>query len=146
MGRELGLEPGGMNDCVPEGICGDHFVQWDGPSIVSLEDLLLQAGITKYVRFICGYHIQGTASQRREFCALDWYAQDEKMVESNPNVWQHYVILDQVSWGWLGREGRFGGDGPEGGAHGRGGCWGVAEVAWPGGLGGAVAGVARYAP
>ena len=95
-GRELGLEPGGMNDCEMKGICGDRFKDFDGPNINSLEDLLAAAGIEKYVRFICGYHIHGRAAERGEFCALDWYAQDNDMVKRKPNEWVHYLILDQV--------------------------------------------------
>ena len=97
-----------MNDCYHEGLCGDRFWEHDGPGIDSLEALLENAGITEYVRFICGYHIQGQPALRNEFCALDWYAQDERMVEENPKVWAHYLILDQVSWGLLARVGRGG--------------------------------------
>ena len=95
------MEPGGMNQCVHLGLVGDIFGNIDKAEIVSLEDLLGALNIVDYVRFICGYHIHGQRATEYggDFCALDWYAQDQSMRAVSPNVWEHYLILDQVSWG-----------------------------------------------
>ena len=66
--------------------------------IKGVEDILLASGITEYTRFICGYHIGGIAADQYDsrLCGLDWYAQTTTMRQQNPDVWERYVITDQV--------------------------------------------------
>ena len=99
-GKELGTEPGGMDECKGRGCVKDNFgfVEVGFPRIKSMEGFLEVAGVTEYTRFICGYHIHGavaTAYDKR-LCALDWYAQTTEDRETEPNVWDHFLILDQV--------------------------------------------------
>ena len=97
-GKGMGTEPGGMNECSSMGVVADKYQSEALPGIASMEDLAVSMGIVDYVRFICGYHIQGQAATMYDpqYCALDWYCQSAAQRPSNPDVWEHYLILDQV--------------------------------------------------
>ena len=63
-----------------------QFGQWQHAK--SMEDLLAFAGITEYVRCICGYHIHGEkadkyVSKDGDYCPLDWYVQTSTMQVHN---------------------------------------------------------------
>ena len=64
-----------------------------------MEDVLEAAGISNYHRFICGYHIHGMAESRVDpaLCPLDWYYQTDKQRMKDADVWDHCLLLDQVS-------------------------------------------------
>ena len=99
-GKGMATTPGDLNTCSYAGTVGDEFKYFEGDfeRMTSLEDLLQAAGITSYVRFIGGYHIHGTVSAKYggRHCALDWYAQDTADRLRAPEVWEHWVILDEV--------------------------------------------------
>ena len=119
-----------LNRCDPVhgGIRG-LFPDLDGVlRMKNLEDLLQAAGITTYVRFIAAYNIQGQRSTYPaevgyEFCPLDWYSKVVTPGMEEDDLWDHYVLLDQVDpnewyeakvtekkepyYGWLGK--RIGG-------------------------------------
>ena len=63
-----------------------HLGQWQHAK--SMEDVLSFAGITEYVRCICGYHIHGEkadkyGSKDGDYCPLDWYVQTSTMQVHN---------------------------------------------------------------
>ena len=64
-----------------------------------MEDVFRAAGIDDFHRFICGYHIhqQELSNVDSRLCPLDWYYQTHQQYQANPNVFDHYLILDQVS-------------------------------------------------
>ena len=100
-GRGMGTEPGGMNECSPLGIVAERFQSIPLNDIRSMEALAKHMGINDYVRLICGYHIHGARAalyepDRNMYCALDWYAQGPAQRTSDPSVWEHFLILDQV--------------------------------------------------
>ena len=91
----------------------------------SMEDVLEAAGLADYERYICGFHIhrKSVSLVDARLCPLDWYYQDTAQRLRDPDVWDHYLILDQVSpvnfwkakvvthvgkYSWLGH--RIGGD------------------------------------
>ena len=65
----------------------------------SMEEVWEAAGILDYHRFICGYHIHGVEKSLvdEKLCPLDWYYQSAELRMSNPDLWEHDLILDQVS-------------------------------------------------
>ena len=87
-----------MNQCEPIGTVGSQFRDVPWQNVSDFEDILESEGITEYARFICGYHIHGERATLHEgdFCALDWYFQSSADRKTEPNLWDHYVILDQV--------------------------------------------------
>ena len=96
-----GMEPmpGGMNKAILFGKVEEVFHGIDFKDIWNLEDLFIQADIVEATYFICGFHVHGACATVHggKFCALDWYAQTGGMRHANPNEWEHYLILDQVS-------------------------------------------------
>ena len=76
-----------------------HVGSWQ--DFNGIEDLLDEAGITQFSRFICGYHIHGDTAicfaPSWQYCALDWYSQTSTMYQREPSVWLHHTLLDQVS-------------------------------------------------
>ena len=55
--------------------------------------------ILDYARYICGFHIQGMGQSIKDenLCPLDWYYQSCQQRMKDPNVWDHYLLHDQVS-------------------------------------------------
>ena len=98
-GRGMDTGPGGMNKALRLGTVQEVFKGVDFTNVWNLEELFVQAGITNKVFFICGFHIHGTCATVHEgkFCGLDWYAQTGTNRAVNPDVWDHHIILDQVS-------------------------------------------------
>ena len=88
-----------MDECYCLGLVGDVFGIVEGAT--SLEEYVetLFPGC-EYVRWICGYHIHGAKAEMyqssEDFCALDWYAQDDRMKAANEDLWSHKLIKDQV--------------------------------------------------
>ena len=64
-----------------------------------MEDVLESDGIADYHRFICGFHIHGIDVSHVDpaLCPLDWYYQTDTQRIRDPDVWDHYLLLDQVS-------------------------------------------------
>ena len=64
-----------------------------------MEEVFHANGIHDFHRFICGYHIhrKGKCVVDERLCPLDWYYQSAQQYQDDPNVWEHYLILDQVS-------------------------------------------------
>ena len=62
-------------------------------------DLACHHGIHDYAKFICGYHIhrEDVSLVDPRLCPLDWYYQSAQQYQDDPNVFEHYLILDQVS-------------------------------------------------
>jgi hypothetical protein len=98
--RELG---GGMDfypkftDCDPHPRkFGDVFQQVEVYDC--MEDVFVAAGINDFHRFICGYHIheKGVSTVDPRFCPLDWYYQTHTQYQMDPDVFDHYLILDEV--------------------------------------------------
>ena len=83
--------------CDDPRIFGDVFETVD--KCRSMEEVWEAFGITDYHRFICGYHIHGLAESLvdEKLCPLDWYYQSAELRMQNPDLWDHYLILDQVS-------------------------------------------------
>ena len=99
-GQGMEITPGDMNSCYPAGTVAQYFKVEKGlQDIGSLEQLLAEVGIKKYIRFLCGYHIHGAAAVMYDprLCALDWYSQTSEQRISQPSKWNHYLILDQAS-------------------------------------------------
>ena len=89
-----------MNECEYVGSVGDVFREYGRfQDIPDMEHLLAEAGITDYAKFLCGYHIHGEAAITHEgrYCALDWYFQDAAQRQKDYSMWDHFLILDQVS-------------------------------------------------
>ena len=65
----------------------------------SMEEVLEADDILDYERYICGFHIheQGKSIVDKNLCPLDWYYQTFEQRMKDPNVWEHYPILDVVS-------------------------------------------------
>ena len=78
---------------------GDLFDVENMHQCKCMEDVLEAAGVYDYHRFICGYHIHRMAKSqvRDDFCVLDWYYQPSALRLKYPDVWDHYLLLDQVS-------------------------------------------------
>ena len=76
---------------------GDVFEQVE--KYHCMEEVFHAAGIQDFHRFICGYHIHRDEKclVDERFCPLDWYYQSAQQYQDDPNVWEHYLILDQVS-------------------------------------------------
>ena len=76
-----------------------------------MEDVFHAAGIDDFHRFICGYHIhrEDKSLVDPRLCPLDWYYQSAQQYQDDPNVFGHYLILDQVSPVdfWQGRKTMF---------------------------------------
>ena len=64
-----------------------------------MEDVFVAAGINDFHRFICGYHIHEKEASMVDprYCPLDWYYQSSKQYQTDPDVFEHFLILDQVS-------------------------------------------------
>ena len=97
-GRGMECCPGGMNKAFKLGQVHEVFKHIDFTKVCNLEDLFAQAGVTQKVFFICGYHIHGTVATVYDgkFCALDWYSQSGTSRAKNPDVYEHFLILDEV--------------------------------------------------
>ena len=97
-GRGMECCPGGMNKAFKLGQVHEVFKHIDFTNVWNLDDLFAQAGVTQKVFFICGYHIHGTVAMvyDEKFCGLDWYAQSGTTRARDPDVWEHFIILDQV--------------------------------------------------
>ena len=99
-GKGMATTPGDLDTCSYEGTVADHFkyLEEDFAGMSSLEDLMSAAGIDSYVRFIAGYDIHGGKSLKYggRYCALDWYAQNTADRRRDPEVWEHWLILDEV--------------------------------------------------
>ena len=67
----------------------------------SIEDVMETAGIIDYHRFICGFHLRGMGKSmlNPQLCPLDWYYQSASQRLRDPDVWEHYLLLDQASPG-----------------------------------------------
>ena len=76
---------------------GDVFEQVE--KYHCMEEVFHAAGIDDFHRFICGYHIHRDEKclVDERLCPLDWYYQSAQQYQDDPNVWEHYLILDQVS-------------------------------------------------
>ena len=83
--------------CDEPRIFGDLFD--DGHKCRSMEEVWEASGISDYHRFICGYHIHGVEKSLvdEKLCPLDWYYQTCAQRFRNPDVWDHFILLDQVS-------------------------------------------------
>ena len=86
---------------IEEGIKGlfGHIGHWQ--HIRDLEELLVAAGITNYVKFIAAYHIQGQkamypTAEGYEYCPLDWYTKVIPGMDTDDR-WNRHVLLDKVS-------------------------------------------------
>ena len=94
--------PGGIGEAMEvfETSVAEYFQYLNMPwqDFEGLEGILDACGIHEYTRFICGYHIHGIAAKNYDasLCGLDWYAQTTAMRQHNPDMWQRYVITDQV--------------------------------------------------
>ena len=97
-GRGMELCPGSMNSAYKLGTVQEVFKGIDFTDVWNLDDLFVKAGVTNKVFFICGYHIHGTVATVYDgkFCALDWYSQSGTGRAKNPDVYEHFLILDQV--------------------------------------------------
>ena len=73
-----------------------------------MEELLPRAGIHHFGRFRCGFNIRTEQAAvmhedprgpqyKDQLCALDWYCQSPSDRLSEPDTWDHYLLLDQVS-------------------------------------------------
>ena len=103
-------EPGQWNECRCIGTVADRYKHTGIPfqEIRSMEELLPRAGIHHFGRFRCGYHIRTEQSAvmyqdlrgseyGQQLCALDWYCQSPSDRLSEPDTWDHYLLLHQVS-------------------------------------------------
>ena len=83
--------------CSEPRMFGDMFPHLHG--CVSMEEALEADDILDYARYICGFHIQGMGQSivDENLCPLDWYYQSCQQRMKDPNVWDHYLILDAVS-------------------------------------------------
>ena len=101
-GGGMETTPGGIGEAteVFETSVAEYFKPLNMPwqDFEGLEGVLHACGIHEYTRFICGYHIGGIAAKNYDanLCGLDWYAQTTTMRQHNPDIWQRYVITDQV--------------------------------------------------
>ena len=99
-------EGGGMGFCPEFTTCdpypklfGDMYDVENRHRCTCMEDVLEAVGIVDYERFICGYHLRREAVSQvdKNLCPLDWYYQTCAQRCRNPDVWDHFILLDQVS-------------------------------------------------
>ena len=92
------LCPGSMNSAYKLGTVQEVFKGIDFTDVWNLDELFVKASVTNKVFFICGYHIHGTVATVYDgkFCGLDWYAQSGTARARARDVWEHFIILDQV--------------------------------------------------
>ena len=85
--------------CGEPSMFGDLFDVPNMHQCRCMEDVWEAAGISDYHRFICGYYIHGMEKslEDEKLCPLDWYYQSAEQRMKNPDLWEHYLILDQVS-------------------------------------------------
>ena len=83
--------------CSEPRMFGDMFSHLHG--CVSMEEALEADDILDYARYICGFHIKGMGKSTVDvnLCPLEWYYQSSQQHYRDPNVWEHYLILDAVS-------------------------------------------------
>ena len=98
-GKGMDVTPGDLDKCVFIGRVEDVFADVDFTNVWSLEDVFRAAAIENVVYFIGGYHIHGIPANvhDKRYCALDWYGMTSSMRARDPNVWTHWVVLDEVS-------------------------------------------------
>ena len=76
---------------------GDVFQQVEKYN--SMEVVSHAGGIDDFHRFICGYHIHRDEKclVDPQLCPLDWYYQTHDQYQDDADIFEHYLILDQVS-------------------------------------------------